>query len=240
MDAQPSNFLRVLHWNVHSWINPDTGASNAGALEALLTEHEPHLVSLVEVDEPWDKQSALEAVAEQHGYAAVFAPIFEYGSATPIGGFGNAVLSRLPIAAVGQRQLTWPTSVYDGTEPSEPRSLTLVRVQLGAGALLSIGSTHLPRADAPAREQALNALSNHLEALPTPWIICGDFNAAANEWPLTQRWTVAPSVPTPTYPAATLAEPIDYAVSSGVDLTARVLTAQGSDHLPVLFLVHFD
>ena len=56
--------------------------------------------------------------------------------------------------AVQQWQLTWPPAVYDGTEPSETRSVVLARVAVGDGAVW-VGSTHLPASDRQSRAAAL-------------------------------------------------------------------------------------
>lgn len=64
-------------------------------------------------------------------------------SSTVARGFGNALLSRAPILAAQQWQLLLPRP-YDGTEPSEPRAVVLVRIKHG-GRRLWVGSTHLPR-----------------------------------------------------------------------------------------------
>jgi endonuclease/exonuclease/phosphatase family metal-dependent hydrolase len=105
----------------------DDDESNVDAVVDLVRATEPHVVSLVEVDEQWDGPSVLDDLANRVGYASVFAPAFEHGTDTPRGGFGNALLSKLPIRAVRQRQLTWPTTVFDGTEPSEPRAVVFLR-----------------------------------------------------------------------------------------------------------------
>src|ERR1700742_4494638 len=106
--------LRLLHWNIHSW-RDDTGASNLEAVVNLVRRTDPHVVSLVEVDESWGQPSELAEVAERCGYASIFVPAFEFGQSEPAGGFGNALLSKLPILAVQQRQLVWPPRLYDGS-----------------------------------------------------------------------------------------------------------------------------
>jgi hypothetical protein len=58
-------------------------------------------------------------------------------------GLGNAFPSRARILAAQQWQLLLPRP-YDGTEPSEPRAVVLVRIKHG-GRRLWVGSTHLPR-----------------------------------------------------------------------------------------------
>src|SRR3954467_15599072 len=146
--AEPSVVLTAVHWNVHSWVDPATERSNVGEVEALLDEVSPDLVSLVEVGEPGSEPSPLLRVAGRCGYVAVFPPVFEHGPHSgPSGGFGNAVLSRLAVEVVLHRQPTWPDGIYQGTEPTEPRGVVLVRVMTQRGTVW-FGSTHLPAGDA--------------------------------------------------------------------------------------------
>lgn len=226
--------LRVLHWNIHSW-QDDNGGSNIDAVTNLIRETGPHVVSLVEVDETWGERSALEAVADATGYAAIFAPAFEFGTQDPAGGFGNALLSRLPVRTVRQRQLLWPPRVYDGSEPSESRSVVLAGLDV-ANTTVWVGSTHLPRADRDARAQALQRLTATTSDLVGPWLLVGDFNVPANSW-LDQDSPLRayPAPAQPTYPTREPVEAIDYCVVPR-DLTveAETLTVTGSDHLPIL------
>ena len=92
------------------------------------------------------------------------------------GGFGNALLARVPVTAVQQWRVYTPAAGYDGSEPSEPRSLILARLELN-GTLIWLGSTHFPRADAPARRLAARRLQRLTAGMDEPWLICGDFNA---------------------------------------------------------------
>jgi endonuclease/exonuclease/phosphatase family metal-dependent hydrolase len=232
--------VRMLHWNVHSWTD-DAGRSNVDRVAALIAEFDPDVVSLVEVDETGPGLARLEALARRTGHRPVFVPSFVYGAAAPEGLFGNAILSRLPILAVRHHQLLWPPPVYDGTEPSEPRSLSLVRVDADGRSgphpgPVWIGSTHLPRSDPAARAAALTELRAVVSVLTGSWLIAGDFNVPAGAW-LNGRADFAahPAIPTATYPAVEAVEAVDYfLLPRGVPCSARVLAAPGSDHLPVL------
>jgi len=151
------------------------------------------------------------------------------------GGFGNALLARVPVTAVQQWRVYTPAAGYDGSEPSEPRSLILARLELN-GTLIWLGSTHFPRADAPARRLAARRLQRLTAGMDEPWLICGDFNAppascfGENTW-----FRVSPDPVQPTYPASHPAEAIDYCLSTvGSTVSATVLPAPGSDHLPLL------
>lgn len=238
----PGREIRLLHWNVHSWQDPE-GGSNGAAVSALTTSTRADVVSLVEVDEIRGAPSTLNKVAQDTATASVFVPSFAFGDRASVRGlFGNALLTRLPITAVRHHQLLWPTAVYDGTEPSEPRSLLLIHVHTGIGPLW-IGSTHLPRADARARAAAWEHVVEQADSLDHPWIVLGDFNEPATSWLTHQlsprpRVVVAPDPPVATYPADEPFEAIDFAVASpGLTLSATVLDVAGSDHRPLLVIL---
>jgi endonuclease/exonuclease/phosphatase family metal-dependent hydrolase len=225
-----------LHWNVHSW-RDTSSRSNVAAVAALIAEHDPDVVSLVEVNEPWAAPAALSEVAA--GRTWMFVPAVEWGQDAPARGYGNALLCRPPLLAVQQWRLTWPQAVYDGTEPSETRSVALARISLPAP--VWVGSTHLPNSDPQARAAALRRLLEVAKQLDEPWVICGDFNAPPADW-LTpgQPLVVGPTPARPTFPADSPAVAIDYAIASpGVSLDARPLAVTGSDHLPVLVRCRF-
>jgi endonuclease/exonuclease/phosphatase family metal-dependent hydrolase len=226
--------LLFLHWNVHSWRDA-VGRPNTDAVAALIGRHSPDVVSLVEVSEPWASAVALPELARQGGYTWIFVPVVEPGRDGPARGYGNALLTRLPVLAVQQWQLTWPPAVYDGTEPSETRSVALARVAVGAGAVW-VGSTHLPASDRQARAAALGRLTRLTQGLASPWVICGDFNTAPSRWiGRGQRVVVGPHPARPTFPARFPYRAIDYCVASpGVSVRARPLRTSGSDHLPLL------
>jgi endonuclease/exonuclease/phosphatase family metal-dependent hydrolase len=139
-------------WNVHGWRDA-AGRPNVQAVAELIRATRPDAVTLVEVDEPWGLPSCLGRVARECGYSWAFAPSFEYGDEDRGGGFGNALLARVPVTAVQQWRLYAPPGGYDGSEPSEPRSVILARLGLN-GTSVWLGGTHFPRADAAARQFA--------------------------------------------------------------------------------------
>lgn len=227
--------LRILHWNIHAWRDA-SGAANLEAITDLATETDPHVVSLVEVDEPWGMADSLSELANRMGYSWIFAPSFEFGDQTPAGGFGNALLTKLPILAVQQWQLLWPARLYDGTEPSEPRSAVFAKLEFSLSPLW-FGSTHLPRSDSQARANALHRLMTLTQKLDGHWLVCGDFNTPASSWLDNDRSVVVcPEPAQPTYPANDqLVESIDYCVASpDLHVEGKVLPVGGSDHLPLL------
>jgi endonuclease/exonuclease/phosphatase family metal-dependent hydrolase len=164
-------------------------------------------------------------------------PAFEFGNGKPEGGFGNALLTTLPILAANQWQLLWPPRIYDRTEPSEPRVLILARLGW-PGAPFWAGTSHLPREDEQARTGALERLKMLTDGLVEPWLIASDFNTPASSW-LDPAAPLVVSAPLMTYPASAPAEPIDYCIASpGFQLDAEVLGSAASDHLPLLISAH--
>lgn len=229
--------LRILHWNIHSWRDA-SAVPNQDAVVGLIRDTRPHVVSLVEVDEPLGMPSSLETVASSCGYSWIFAPAFEFGHDTGAGGFGNALLTTLPVAAVQQWRLFTPAGPYDGSEPSEPRSAVLAKLGI-SGHHIWVASTHLPRSDPTARAAAARRLTALTERLDRPWIICGDFNTPPADLPGHESVTIAPDPAQPTYPAEHPVEAIDFCITShGASTAAEVLAAPGSDHLPVLAIMH--
>jgi endonuclease/exonuclease/phosphatase family metal-dependent hydrolase len=226
--------LRILHWNIHGWRDA-AGRPNAQAVAELIRTVRPDAVSLVEVDEPWGLPSTLGRVARECGYSWVFGPSFEYGDDSSGGGFGNALLARVPVTAVQQWRVFAPAAGYGGSEPSEPRSVILARLELN-GTVSWLGSTHFPRADASARRLAARRLQQLTAGLDEPWLICGDFNAPpASCFGTSAYFRVSPDPVQPTYPGSHPAEAIDYCLSAaGSAVSATVLRAPGSDHLPLL------
>lgn len=235
-DRYQTDELRVLHWNIHSW-RDESGGSNLDAVVDLVQATNPHVVSLVEVDEAWGTRSAVRELADRCDYSSVFVPSFEFGQEAPAGGFGNALLTKLPILAVLQRSLTWPPRIYDGTEPSEARAVVLARLRYSSKSFW-IGSTHLPRNDECARTDALHRLVAFTKDLYDDWMVCGDFNTPASSWPEEYRsLAMCPGPAEATHPADQPVEPIDYCVAtSGLMMEGNALSVSGSDHLPILVL----
>lgn len=233
-DQRQDDQLRILHWNVHSWRDA-SDVSNLEAIANLVRKTDPHIVSLVEVDEPWGMSDTLNGLANRVGYSWIFTPSFEFGHQAPAGGFGNALLTKLPVRAVQQWQLLWPSRVYDGTEPSEPRSSVFAKLGFLQSSLW-FGSTHLSRSDTQARANALRRLTTLTQKLDSHWLVCGDFNTPASSWlENNDSVVVCPEPAQPSYPANAPVEPIDYCIaSSGLLVEGKVLEVGGSDHLPLL------
>ncbi len=261
-----SGELRILHWNVHSWRDA-AGAPNPGAVTDLISEAKPHVVSLVEVNEPLGAPETLADLADKCGYSWIFVPSIELGPDPAARGYGNALLTRLPVIAVQHVGMYSPERRYDGTEPTESRSVTLARVMF-SGASIWMGATHFPATHHGSRQTAAGMLRRLLGQVAAPWIICGDFNASfatlfrdgggtggkRRGWlrfPFPNRrrdigtspddgLRVHPDPPRPTFPARRPVAAIDYAVSSpDIVTTTQILRVSASDHLPLLIAARF-
>ena len=226
--------LRILHWNIHSWTD-ETGRSNLEQVADLIAATTPDVVSLVEVNEPVAGLSPLHRLATDTDYHSVFTPAFEYGTDHAHGQFGNAILSRRPLLDVRHHHLVWPPRIYDGTDPSEPRSLVLGRVQAKVGPVW-IGSTHLPATDRAARDNAAERALSLMTDLSWPWLLVGDFNADFASWQdLHPTLSAYPHELIPTYPASSPTKSIDYCIApQGQHIVVRAMEVAGSDHLPIL------
>ena len=227
---------------MHSWRDAG-GAPNGDAVAAVIQQTAPDVVSLVEVNEPWAAPATLGDVAERCGYSWTFVPSIEFGTEPSGRGYGNALLTRMPVTAVQQLSVFTPSQRYDGTEPNETRSVLLARLgvsgpQLGlAGRPVWAGATHFPASHRASRKEAARAILELARQLSTPWIIAGDFNAAPSALfaGRVDLLRVYPESAEPTFPAHRPRVPIDYFLTSpNVTMKAEVLPAQGSDHLPLL------
>jgi endonuclease/exonuclease/phosphatase family metal-dependent hydrolase len=223
--------MKLLHYNIHGWRDAN-GVDNVDRVADFIKRQEPDVVSLVEVDEPWGRPGSLQQVAERLDYHWAFIPAFEYRQQ---GGFGNALLSRSPFLSVQQWQLL-PPSLYDGTEPSEPRSLLLAQVAWG-DTHVSVATTHFPRASVQMRRVASARTLELLAGLDGPWVLAGDFNQPSSSWLAEFAWVVSP-LGVDTYPADSPSEAIDYGLASGLSVEAEVIAdPDPSDHLPVVLTV---
>ncbi len=225
--------LSVLHWNIHSW-KDDRGQPNHHAVEGLIRDTRPDVVSLTEVSTAWGDGRPLSEIGERLGYRWVFVPALEYRGSPATEGYGNALLTRLPILGVQQWRVHSPER-YTNTEPTEPRAVALARVDV-AGTPVWVGSTHLPASREDERATALARLADLLKQLDAPWLVCGDFNTAIKTWrdELPDGVTVVPRWRRATFPARHPLRAIDYALASpGLIARGHVVKKNGSDHRAV-------
>jgi len=161
--------LRVLTWNL--WWRFGPWEARAPAIESTIRALDPDVVALQEV---WGDDSTSHAadLADAFGYEHVFANRLEIDGVR----FGNAVLSRWPIAASEH----WPLPAPPDAE--ELRTLVVADVD-GPRGPFQVWCTHLNwRFDhSEVRQEQVRYLCERIaERTPRryPPILCGDLNAA--------------------------------------------------------------
>ncbi len=220
----------MLHWNIHSW-RDDRKQPNHQAVAELIRRTGPDVVSLTEVSDAWGQAGPLSEIGPRLGYRWLFVPTLEFRGDPATEGYGNALLTRLPILGVQQWRVHSPER-YADNEPTEPRTVALAQVDAG-GTPVWVGSTHLPAGDQADRARALRRLSELLRELGAPWLVCGDFNTRISAWrsDLPHGVTVAPRWRRATFPARRPVRAIDYGLASpSLRTRGRVLKSHGSDH----------
>lgn len=161
--------LRVATWNV--WWRFGPWQERQPAIAETLRRLDADVIALQEV---WDTSAGdgqTASLADALGYHHVFAPGFDAGDAL----FGNAVLSRWPIAARAIRSLP--------TTPTTEEFRVALRVDVdGPRGRFEVYTTHLNwRYDeSHVRQEQVRALCEFVaesNERSYPPILCGDFNA---------------------------------------------------------------
>jgi endonuclease/exonuclease/phosphatase family metal-dependent hydrolase len=167
--------FRVTTYNIHKCRGLDRRVHPQRIVE-VLKETESDVIALQEVvgmDHPERERNQVRSIAEELGFD------FRIGENRRLhgGAYGNAVLSRLPIVADSNHDITW--------RKSEPRGCLDVTLELdrpgNAARLLRIYNVHLGTGFFERRYQAtrlLKVLADSSNAA-SPRLVLGDFN----EWP---------------------------------------------------------
>lgn len=237
--------VRVMTYNIAA------GRFGLDAVAAAIRDERPDVVGLQEVDVHFADRSAFadqaRRLAEALDMEVFFAPIYTLPPLAPGGAsrkFGVAVLSRLPIEAARNRQITRLSTQEPNPSPREMPGLADVRLRLD-DVRLRVLDTHLDYRSDPAvrRLQVADLLAalGPIDSLPT--IVLGDMNAppdAPELRPLLERLTDAWTASGDrgdgfTFPAPAPDRRIDYVlVGAGIEVgAARVPDTRASDHRPV-------
>ena len=254
----------VATYNIHAGAGSDTVYDldrTAAAIRAL----DADVVGLEEADVHWGERSHFDdTVAElgrRLGMRTAFAPIYNLDPLTPGSPrreFGVALLSRHPIVAVQNHDLTRLSTQDPNPVPAAAPGFLEATVQIG-GARTHVYVTHLDyRGDPTVRRlQVADTVAILAEDPPgANQVLLGDLNADANApelaglWTgLRDAWTVAPvrdGEPGLSYPATDPTKRIDLvAVSPGVDVVHASTTHDpalvgASDHRAVTATVLLD
>ncbi|MFL6144209.1 MAG: endonuclease/exonuclease/phosphatase family protein [Labedaea sp.] len=241
--------IRVLTFNMHTGIGED-GRLDLTRTAATIRDSGADVVGLQEVDVHWAARSEFRDqaadLAALLGMRAFFAPIYDLPPDTegaPRRQYGVAVLSRLPLLATENHQIT-RLSTQDPNPVPAPAPGFAEAVVLARGGPVHVYVTHLdfrPDPAVRARQVADTVRILDEDRRGARQVLLGDLNAtpdAPELAPLLHRlgdgW--AGTGPGLTYPAAAPVKRIDFvAVSANLRVrAATVLDSAASDHRPVL------
>jgi endonuclease/exonuclease/phosphatase family metal-dependent hydrolase len=227
--------LTVLTYNIYHGEDAN-GKSNLDAVAGIINSLGPDVVALQEVDNKTTRAKGLDLTAElseRTGMEGVFGKAMDYAG----GGYGEAVLSRLPI-------LDTKNNPLPHTPKAEPRAALEVHVQLPAGGKLVFVGTHLDhQRDQKNRTMQASRIKELYEGYELPIILAGDLNAVPGSDPinlLSREWSYAgQGEAKSTFPSVKPRRKIDYIMYKPKDrwrvIEIRVIDEKvASDHCPVL------
>jgi len=166
--------LTVLCYNIHHANPPSKGAGfiDMDAIANVITEHNPDVVALQEVDVNINRSGNIDQariLAEKSGMKYYY-----FGKAIDHDGgdYGVAILSKHELS--GMETIKLPA---DPETKSEPRVLAVATVEMANGFRFVFGTTHLEVRHESNRLMQVAAIQRYAESLTLPFVIAGDFNA---------------------------------------------------------------
>jgi endonuclease/exonuclease/phosphatase family metal-dependent hydrolase len=216
--------LRVLTWNVHSCIGADRRL-DPDRVRDHIRAIAPDIAALQEVDSRRDRRDGFDLLGDcLGGHSAEVRTV-----RTPDGDYGHMLLSRWPITAWREHDITFGSR--------EPRSMIEATVESDLGRI-NVLCTHLGLSRRERRQQALK-IEALAEADNRPTVVMGDFNEPTGSGPVGRllartfssagRRATWPSV-RPLFPLDRIFfEPSLSLVRADVERGARL----ASDHLPL-------
>lgn len=235
-DEPAAKTLRVLTYNIHHGEGTD-GKLDLPRIAGVVTAARADVVLLQEVDNNTTRTKKVDQAAE---LAKLTGLRGEFGKAIDLqgGGYGLAILSRFPLAAV-------KTVPLPGKAGQEARVVMRATVTPAGRPPLTVLTTHLQHDDGPTREMQVAKINELFAPAAGPHVLGGDLNATPASPPiraLEQHWSFA----TPpggkgllTIPADVPRQQIDYVLFRPAG-AVRVVGAKvidepvASDHRPVL------
>jgi endonuclease/exonuclease/phosphatase family metal-dependent hydrolase len=164
--------LRLVSWNIHGGLGAD-GRRDLGRVAALLEDMKCDVAALQEVGDPHRGARDAEVADHASWLGRRLGWFVAYGPNLIVRGrpYGNAVLSRFPIARAHNYDLSVPNR--------EPRGCLRADLSLPGGKSLHLFDLHLGLSGGERRRQATMLFSADLlrdTALAAPLVVCGDFN----------------------------------------------------------------
>ncbi|MBN3583643.1 endonuclease/exonuclease/phosphatase family protein [Algoriphagus aestuarii] len=232
--------IKILSYNIYHGENPnEKGIGNIDEIAALISELNPDLVALQEVDSMTTRSAGIygkkvdlvQKLAELTGFSGYFAKAMDYAE----GGYGEGVL----VKGIGEYE-TQNLPIPSG---GEPRAAAWVDFKLSSGEEITFAATHLCHQFEENRIAQVEALTHRAteEKLPTIW--AGDLNFKPDSKAyqgIKGIWKDAgasPTAYTPTYGSMEDGARIDYVWFDSNKFTLvdyQVLNVPYSDHYPVL------
>jgi len=222
--------LVVATWNIHGAVGTD-GRYAPERVVAVLREIGADIVALQEVASAQTHENFLRDLEQATGYGIVAGLLRQRQGSD----FGNAVLSRYPVASVRHLDLA--------VGSHEPRGALDVCIDVGRAVPLRVIATHLGLRPGERREQVRRIVAAVERDSPHPTLLMGDLN----EWYLwgrPLRWLHAHFRETPaaprTFPARRPLFALDRIWVSptgsvrGLDRHYTTLACVASDHLPLV------
>ena len=232
--------LKLLTYNIHSGIGTD-GRCDLGRVRRILTEEQPVIAALQEIEQTADADQVTELASGVSGTASFCAT-----RPAQNGAFGLATISSLRVVQCERYDLS-----YDRRR--EPRYCLRTDLEVMSGAVIHVFNCHLGLTARERRFQRDRMLSDAIllsRDLHHPVVLMGDFNDSPipvihsslrrhfrDAWRATgRRWG-------PTFRAGVIPIRLDYIyLSPGIrvlDCVVRKdpLARVASDHLPVLAAV---
>jgi endonuclease/exonuclease/phosphatase family metal-dependent hydrolase len=241
--SQENLRLRVLSYNIHHAEGVD-GRLDVERIAEVIRSAEPDIVALQEVDQSVRRSGNVDQPAE---LAKLTGMEVAFGANITLqsGHYGNAILSRYPLAAQENHLLP---NLNEG----EQRGVLLAQIQHPRlGQPLLVLATHFDhRADPSERVASADAVNRLVEKYAnTPALLIGDLNATMESETLQRllaNWKSAnPENPLPTIPVANPQRQIDFILYRPEGrwkvIDVRVIEeSQASDHRPIVATLEYE